>query len=536
MQFIKLNKLASPLLYSCLAILLIVMACSKSEPPISNDDEIGVEDPMDNDSTPEDPPADDPPADDPPAEPSSILKLNSGGMDVTFGDQTYILDDYFMDGDLYTNENVTAIEGTENDEIYLTERSAGTDLGSFSYAIPLTNGMYTIDLHFAEIYWGATGGGPGGVGQRIFNVAIEGEEALANYDIIEDAGAAMTAIVKTFTVEINDEELNIDFTAVKDQPKLSALEIIGDGMLLPKPPDPCAPNALASSSLAKVESQSAKVNGKLYVLAGFVENLKITDVTEIYDPMTNQWSLGAPMPLAVTHMGSVVVDNAIWIVGGFSGDHPGVATDRVQIYNTLSDSWEDGPSLPNPRGSGAAVYNNGKIHFFGGLLPDRRTDVGEHLVLDLANMNDGWQSAADMPDPRNHHSGASVNGLVYAIGGQFGHDGGTEDQNFLDVYDPSSDTWERLANLPSDRSHFEPGTIVHNDKIIIVGGRNGNFFFDDITIYDPATDQWTEDCKLSKKLLAPSAKIFGNQLIIANGGENGTCCPLDIVEWITIDP
>ena len=468
-----------------------------------------------------------------------VVRINSGGGAVTLGDEAFVADDYFTgNGKSYTNPQVTEIQGTTQDAIYRTERSTTQSLGSFGYAIPVTNGTYTVRLHFAEIYFGAPGGGTGGVGKRVFSVALEGKSVLTNYDIIQEVGP-VAAAVKTFTTEVTDQELTLNFTASVDQPKVSAIEVFGTGTLITDPvvPDPpCAWNGLANSSLSKVEAQSAKVNGKLYVLAGFLAGLKITGATEIYDPVADSWSTGAPMPTPVTHMGAAVVGDDIWIVAGFVGNHPGVATAKVQIYNTVTNIWRAGPDLPNPRGSGAAVYNNGKLHFFGGLLPDRKTDVGEHYVLDVTDISAGWQAAAPLPNPRNHLSGASVDGLVYAIGGQYGHDAGVDDQKFLDAYDPDTDTWTRMADLPSDRSHFEPGTLVHNDKIIIVGGRRGNFFFADVTEYDPATDTWSERCPLPEKLLAPAAKTFGDRLVVANGGENGTCCPRTTTRWLPIEP
>ena len=472
-----------------------------------------------------------------PTEESALLRINSGGETITYGDETFRADAYFVgNGKSYTNANIGDIAGTTQDDLYRSERSTTQSLGSFGYAIPVTNGTYTIRLHFAEIYFGATGGGPGGAGKRVFSVNLESSPILTDLDINREVGS-MTAVVKTFTATVEDQELNLNFTASVDQPKLSALEVFGQGTLINEPTDPCAWNGLANSSLSKVEAQSAKVNGKLYVLAGFLAGLKITGATEIYNPATNQWSTGAPMPTPVTHMGAAVIGDEIWIVAGFVGNHPGVATDKVQIYNTVTNTWRSGPALPNPRGSGAAVYNDGQLHFFGGLLPDRKTDVGEHYVLDINNITAGWQAAAPMPNPRNHLSGASVGGLVYAIGGQYGHDAGVSDQKFLDAYDPATDTWIRKADLPSARSHFEPGTMVHNGKIIIVGGRRGgSFFFDDITEYDPQTDTWTERCPLPAKLLAPAAKVFDNQLIVANGGENGTCCPLKTTRWLPIEP
>ena len=477
-----------------------------------------------------------------PASPSGeepvVVRINSGGGAVTLDDEAFGADDYFTgNGKSYTNPQVTEIQGTTQDAIYRSERSTTQSLGSFGYAIPVTNGSYTVRLHFAEIYFGAPGGGVGGAGKRVFSVALEGQTVLTNYDINQEV-EPVTAVVKTFTTEVTDQELTLNFTASVDQPKVSAIEVFGTGTLITEPPvvDSCAWNALANSALSKVEAQSAKVDGKLYVLAGFLAGLKITGATEIYDPVADSWSTGAPMPTPVTHMGAAVVDDDIWIVAGFVGNHPGVATAQVQIYNTVTNTWRAGPDLPNPRGSGAAVYNNGKLHFFGGLLPDRKTDVGEHYVLDVTDIGTGWQAAASLPNPRNHLSGASVDGLVYAIGGQYGHDAGVDDQKFLDAYDPATDTWTRMADLPSDRSHFEPGTLVHNGKIIIVGGRRGNFFFADVTEYDPATNTWSERCPLPEKLLAPAAKTFGDRLVVANGGENGTCCPRATTRWLPIEP
>ena len=476
-----------------------------------------------------------PPAPDLPA----VVRINAGGGQVSYGDSVFTADNYFTgnDGKSYSNSKVTGIANTTQDEIYLTERSTNQDLQSFGYNIPLTNGEYVVKLHFAEIYFGATGSGPGGSNKRVFSATLEGEPVITDLDINAEVGP-MTALVKTFTTQVDDQALNLNFSASINQPKVSAIEIYGEGTIITDPTEPsaCDWNSLANSSLSKVEAQSAKVNGKLYVLAGFMAGLKITGATEIYDPTNNTWSTGAPMPTPVTHMGAAVAGDEIWIVAGFVGNHPGVATNKVQVYNTVTDTWREGPALPNPRGSGAAVYNNGQLHFFGGLLPDRRTDVGEHYILDLDDPVAGWQAAAPLPNPRNHLSGAAVDGLVYAIGGQYGHDAGVQDQNFLHAYDPQTDSWTQKAGLPSARSHFEPGTMVHNDKIIIVGGRRGGFFFDDVTEYDPAADEWTERCELPENLLAPAAKVFGDRLIVANGGENGTCCPLNKTRWLAIEP
>lgn len=164
-----------------------------------------------------------------PADTQVLARINAGGPAVTTNGIAWSASQYFTGGKSYSNANVTGIAGTDNDAVYLTEYSATTSLGGFSFALPVPAGAatYTVKLHFAEIYWGATGGGPGGTGKRVFSVNFEGGTAeLMNYDIFAEVGA-MTAVVKTFGVPVSDGTLNISFTASADQPKVSAIEVLG---------------------------------------------------------------------------------------------------------------------------------------------------------------------------------------------------------------------------------------------------------------------------------------------------------------------
>ena len=295
----------------------------------------------------------------------------------------------------------------------------------------------------------------------------------------------------------------------------------------------CSWSNLSSSSIERLESQTATIDGKLYVLAGFVAGLKVTPVTEIYDPENDAWSIGAPMPIAVTHMALAIDGDDIWIIGGFVGDNGGPATNKVQIYNTTTDTWREGPELPNARSSGAAAVSNGRIHFFGGLV-NRNNDAGNHYFVDLSDLASGWQTAANLPNARNHLSAATVNGIIYAIGGQFRHDINPVDQNFLHAYDFATNSWTSKASLPTNRSHFESSTIVYNNKIIIAGGRNGNSFYDTVSQYDPVNDSWSDICLLPNPLLAPVLTIIDDKMLLANGGINGTGNPSNSVYYATV--
>ncbi|MEK6482170.1 kelch repeat-containing protein [Catalinimonas sp. 4WD22] len=280
---------------------------------------------------------------------------------------------------------------------------------------------------------------------------------------------------------------------------------------------------------------TALVNGKLYVFSGFGFEIKILSTTTMYDPATDSWTEKAPIPIPVTHTGAIVSGNEIWLAGGFEGDNPGVAINSVQVYNIVTDEWRFGPSLPEKRASAAMALVGRKLHFFGGLKEDRQTDVSEHYVLDLDNESKGWTKAAPLPEARNHLSAVAVGGLIYAIGGQKGHDKSIENTAFLHAYDPVTDKWERKADLTFARSHFEPATFVLDGEIYIVGGRTEFQFFKEITKYSPETNTWTEVCGLPLKLLAPAARVINNHLYVTHGGASNVRNPLNTVYKRPVD-
>jgi hypothetical protein len=157
---------------------------------------------------------------------NQTIRINAGGPAVTTNGVAWLADSYSTGGKTYSNPAVTAIAGTTDDAIYMTERSSVANLGTFSYGIPVPNGTYTVKLHFAEIYWGATGGGAGGVGKRVFNANIEGGPVEVNSLDLNSQVAPMTAYVTTNTITVADGVLDISMSATTNQPKISAIEVI----------------------------------------------------------------------------------------------------------------------------------------------------------------------------------------------------------------------------------------------------------------------------------------------------------------------
>ncbi|MBI1299304.1 hypothetical protein GC175_30605 [bacterium] len=168
--------------------------------------------------------------------------INSGGTGASFfasTGRTFLPDQYFSSGQAWPSSPKTgeAIANTVDDLLYQTERSSGVNLGSFAYEIPVGGGSYTIELHFAEIYWGAAASPKkaGGAGARVFDVTIEGVTVLDNYDINADVGPS-TAVIKTFSgINVSDGSLSMNFAASVNQPKLSGFCVIPENTSNPTP-------------------------------------------------------------------------------------------------------------------------------------------------------------------------------------------------------------------------------------------------------------------------------------------------------------
>jgi len=285
-------------------------------------------------------------------------------------------------------------------------------------------------------------------------------------------------------------------------------------------------NSAAPSPIARFESQRVVVNGKLYVFGGYANSdLQATRRSDVYDPATDSWTQLADMPEPITHAGQAVNGNTIYFAGGNFGDGYGPSTDHVWKYDIVRNSWSPGSALPAPRFSGALVRVGHTLHFIGGATRDvisRVTvDRGEHFVFSLGGT--GWTQAAPLPNPRNHFGSAMLQGKVYVIGGQHKDAEGTSNQEQVDVYDPSTDTWTRAADLPAPRSHIGASTFVMSDYILVAGGSandgGSGTALADVLLYDPQTNLWIVLTRLPAARKAAVAGSVGEQIIVATGSK-----------------
>ncbi|XP_073297838.1 probable leucine-rich repeat receptor-like serine/threonine-protein kinase At3g14840 [Primulina huaijiensis] len=118
----------------------------------------------------------------------------------------HFLDDQ-ISTDSYISQNASSISGN-NSQLYMNARISPLSLTYYGFC--LINGNYTVDLHFAEIQI-TDDRTYSSLGRRIFDVYIQGNRVLKDFNIEDEAGGANKGIKRNFTAIVMDNTLDIRF-------------------------------------------------------------------------------------------------------------------------------------------------------------------------------------------------------------------------------------------------------------------------------------------------------------------------------------
>ncbi|TFH28843.1 MAG: hypothetical protein E4H00_08070, partial [Myxococcales bacterium] len=165
----------------------------------------------------------------------AVTRVNVGGPAyVDTQSNTYSVDTgLFTPGTAPVEGGATiAVANTLDDPLYYHYRgNVGAVPQSqriITFNIPVgANPRVDARLHFAELHWGAPGGGAAGPVKRVFDIIAEGETWLDDFDISAASGAARTAVVVPLEgIDVADGVLNLSFAAGLDYPAISAIEVL----------------------------------------------------------------------------------------------------------------------------------------------------------------------------------------------------------------------------------------------------------------------------------------------------------------------
>jgi N-acetylneuraminic acid mutarotase len=315
----------------------------------------------------------------------------------------------------------------------------------------------------------------------------------------------------------------------------------------PAEPTPSGPeSALASNSwitrenLPSVRSHfavatvpNAAGQSIVYAIGGWTDVYPVSALRKVtaYNVATNTWTERRPLPVPLASSnGAGVINGKIYVSGGFSqtGDAP--PTRALYVYDPGTNTWTRKRDLPAIGGTkrwtvgsdGVTGVINNKLYVVthcSTLYYSEYGCVGDLTGPRLFRYNpvtDRWVTLAPpfpratMNDSEVYYplAGGVIGGKFYVMGGGFG-------TSRLSVYDPATNQWTPKNALGLAR----PGaaTAVLDNKLYVMGGsRLRNYLEEilDITIvYDPVTDLWTRRASL------PSPRIYAAGTTVLRNGK-----------------
>ncbi|MBI2836667.1 MAG: PD40 domain-containing protein [Chloroflexi bacterium] len=276
-------------------------------------------------------------------------------------------------------------------------------------------------------------------------------------------------------------------------------------------------STLASMPGRRYQADGAGViNGKLYVPGGwnYPDSGLPTNTLFVYDPATNSWSTGAPMPQVVLYGSgngaSGVINGKLYVTtpyNGYSGTYK-----YLHVYDPATNTWTQLASSPNAHALPASGVIDNKLYIAGG------SDGGNHNKLDVYDpVANSWTTKAPMPVSGSGFASAVMNGKLYAIGGNTA--GGVSSAVY--VYDPSTDTWTTETSMPTARAGAAAGVI--NGVIYVAGGSNSTGTLVTVEAF-PVGGAWTTKTSMPAARSYAAAAVINGILYVAggNGGSGPT--------------
>jgi N-acetylneuraminic acid mutarotase len=165
---------------------------------------------------------------------------------------------------------------------------------------------------------------------------------------------------------------------------------------------------------------------------------------------------------------------------------------------------------------------DGKIYAIGGLQAVGWLFLSTVEEYDPAT--DRWAKKADMPTKRNFLSTSVVSGKIYAIGGFITWRKSGKALSVVEVYDPTTDTWTKGAEMPTPR--WVPATSALKGKIYAIGGttvtRGKWTTVSEVEVYNPATNRWTKGAEMPTQRGWHATSVSNGKIYVIGGASRGT--------------
>jgi N-acetylneuraminic acid mutarotase len=258
-------------------------------------------------------------------------------------------------------------------------------------------------------------------------------------------------------------------------------------------------------------------NGVQVVMVGGFDTdvfagLHITTAADFFDTTTNTWGTLPDAPRAWTHINLAALGGNIYMLGGTEGTEF-VARGDAFILELGADAWR--PLTPMPmnleRGDAAVITSPGHVFLIGGGF----TFDAVATCLDYDIATDSWSRLPDLPSKRSHPAGTRMlDGTLIVAGGLATLDASEPLAETL-ALPLGADAWQPRAPMPIAHGGCAYGTMGGN--LVCAGGEAGQSALKIVMSYDPYIDVWTMLPDMPEPRAGTQGAAVGQRLYVPGG-------------------
>lgn len=201
----------------------------------------------------------------------------------------------------------------------------------------------------------------------------------------------------------------------------------------------------------------------------------------------------------------------IFVAGGYFRH----SLDMLESYNVDDDVWNTLPNLTVPRSGLGAAFLKGSFYAVGGRNNAPGSSYDSDWVDRYNPVTETWRPCSPMSVPRNRVGVAVMDELMYAVGGS----AGSEYHNSVEHYNPELDTWTLIRPMHSKR--LGVGVAVVNRLLYAIGGFDGKERLKTVECYHPENNEWTFIPSMRIGRSGAGVAALGQHIYVV-GGFDGT--------------
>jgi hypothetical protein len=300
------------------------------------------------------------------------------------------------------------------------------------------------------------------------------------------------------------------------------------------PPDaPASPWFLAPVELPspRLEPGVAALGQRLVIAGGFDSNLqagltitKEVDVLEVdLDPSLWMFTRLSDLPIGTgwTHLNLAGIGTTLYLLGGLEGTDFIARGDAFALDTTTSTVWRILQPMPPGQERGAAGIVVSPPHIF--LLGGASTTAALATVLDYNIATNTWSRLPDLPSPRSHPAAMrQVDGTLIVAGGLATLDA-TQPLSEVLALPLGATQWEPRASMPTARGGCAYGVAL--GFLVCAGGEAGGAALSVVEAYDPVSNVWFTLPPMPVERAGTQGAMIGQRLFVPGGAATLTFNP-----------